>query len=69
MFSKLTNAPASFQRYINKIFTEILNIFIIMYLDDILIFTNDDRSDHITAVWWVVRQLKKSLLYANLKIC
>ena len=35
----LTIASASFQRYINKIFAEKLDIFIIVYLDDILIYT------------------------------
>ena len=35
----LSNAPASFQGYINKILVEKLDIFVIMYLDDILIYT------------------------------
>ena len=37
----LSNAPASFQRYINKILAEKLNIFVVVYLDDILIYTED----------------------------
>ena len=45
----LTNAPASFQRYINKILAKKLDIFIMVYLDDILIYTNDDKS-HVAAV-------------------
>ena len=35
----LFNAPASFQGYIIKILVEKLNIFIIVYLDDIFIYT------------------------------
>ena len=35
------NAPASFQDYINKIFPKKLNIFVIVYLNNILIYTND----------------------------
>ena len=66
---RLMNALASFQEYINKILVEKLNIFIIVYLDDILIYTNDDRDGHIAAVWWVQEQLRKYLLYANLKKC
>ena len=46
-----TNATASFQGYINKIFTKKLDIFIIVYLDNILIYTDNDRSGHITAIW------------------
>ena len=37
----LSNAPASFQGYINKILAEKLDIFVIVYLDDILIYTED----------------------------
>ncbi len=37
----LSNAPASFKRYINKILAEKLDIFLIEYLDDILIYTED----------------------------
>ena len=50
----LTNAPASFQGYINKILAEKLDIFVIVYLDDILIYTNDDEDGHIAAVRWVL---------------
>ena len=65
----LTNAPASFQGYINKILAEKLDIFVIVYLDDILIYTNDDRDRHVSAVWWVLEQLRKFSLFANLKKC
>ena len=46
----LTNAPASFQGYINKIFVEKLDIFVIVYLDNILIYTKDDRNGHAVAI-------------------
>ena len=64
----LTNAPASFQRYINKILFEKLDIFLIVYLDDILIYTDDDKN-HVAAIRWVLEQLRKFLLFANLKKC
>ena len=65
----LTNAPASFQGYINKILAEKLNIFVIVCLDDILIYTEDDGDSHVAAVRWVLEQLRKFSLYANLKKC
>ena len=65
----LTNAPASFQGYINKILAEKLDIFVIVCLDDILIYTDDDEDGHIAAVRWVLEQLRKFSLYANLKKC
>ena len=65
----LTNAPASFQGYINKIFAEKLDIFVIVYLDDILIYTNDNGDRHVSAMRWVLEQLRKFSLFANLKKC
>ena len=46
----LTNALISFQRFINKIFAENIDIFIIAYLDDILIYTDDDGDGHVAVV-------------------
>ena len=40
-----------------------------MYLDNILIYTDNDGDGHVVAVWWVLEQLRKFLLYANLKKC
>ena len=65
----LSNAPASFQGYINKILTEKLDIFVIVYLDDILIYTEDQGRGHVEAVRWVLDILRKNGLFANLKKC
>ena len=65
----LTNASASFQGYINKILVEKLDIFVIVYLNNILIYTNNNGDGHVVAVQWVLEQLKKFLLFANLKKC
>ena len=65
----LTNAPATFQGYINKILAEKLDVFVIVYLDDILIYTEDESEGHVQAVRWVLDQLRKFSLYANLKKC
>ena len=69
MLFGLTNVPASFQRYINKIFVDKLDIFVIMYLDDILIYTVANRDGHVAVVQWVPEQLRKFLLFTNLKKC
>ena len=69
MFVSLTNIPVSFQGYINKILAEKLDIFVIVYLDDILIYTKDDGDGQVAAVRWVIKQVKTILLYANLKMC
>ena len=51
MFFGLSNAPAIFQGYINKILAEKLDIFIIVYLNDILIYTKNPGQPHIEAVY------------------
>ncbi len=65
----LTNIPAIFQNYINKILAEELDIFLIVYFDDILIYTKSKGKKHMEAVQWVLEQLQKHLLYAKLKKC
>ena len=65
----LSNILVTFQKYINKILTEKLDIFVIVYLDDILIYTKDLGQPHVEAVCWVLDQLQKHFLFANLKKC
>ncbi len=54
MSFRLTNALATFQGYINKILAEKLNIFIIVYLDDIFIYIKSKSKEYMEAVWWVL---------------
>ena len=65
----LSNAPASFQGYINRILAEKLDIFVIVYLDDILIYIEDPGQGHVKAVRWVLDVLRRHGLFANLKKC
>ena len=65
----LSNASASFQGYVNKILAEKLDVFVIVYLDDILIYTEDAGQVHVEAVRWVLGELRKHGLFANLKKC
>ena len=65
----LSNAPATFQGYVNKILAKKLDIFVIVYPNNILIYTKDFEQPYIEAVHWVFGQLWKHLLFANLKKC
>ena len=67
MLYGLTNAPGSFQGYVHKILAEKLDIFVIVYLDDIFIYTKDPEKGHVEAVWWVLEILRKYNFYAKLK--
>lgn len=46
----LSNISTSFQGYINKIWAKMLDIFVIIYLDDILIYTKDSGQGHLEGV-------------------
>ena len=54
MLFGLITAWISFQRYINKIFAKKFNIFVILYLDDIFIYTNDDKDSYVAIVQYVL---------------
>ena len=46
---ELTNAPSAFQRFMNNIFSDLLDVHLIIYLDDILIYSNNlvDHKKHV----------------------
>ena len=50
----LFNTPATFQGYVNKILAEKLDIFVIVYLDNILIYIKNPGQPHVEAVYWVL---------------
>ena len=64
----LSNAPATFQAYINTILAKNLDVFVIVYLDDILIYS-ENVKDHVEHVRWVLERLREHSLFANLKKC
>ena len=64
----LTNAPAAFYRFMNDIFSNLLDVCIMIYLDDILIYLNNISEHH----WYVKEVLKclhKAGLYAKAEKC
>ena len=63
MLFGLSNTLTSFQGYINKILAEKLDIFVIVYLDDILIYIKNQNQGHIEAVWWVLDILRNNGLF------
>ena len=67
MLFGLFNASATFQGYVNKILAKELDIFVVVYPDNILIYTKDLGQSYIEIVHWVLDQLRKYSLFANLK--
>ena len=64
----LTNAPAAFQWFINNIFSNLLDVCVVIYLDDILIYSNN-MSEHHRHVKEVLKHLHKTGLYAKAEKC
>ena len=64
----LTNAPMTFQSLMNRIFREYLQKFVLVFFDDILVYSRDMASHmkHLEAVLCI---LAKEQLFANLKKC
>jgi len=62
----LTNAPTVFQQFINNIFSNLLDVYIIIYLDNILIYSNN-MSKHHGYVKKVLKHLRKTDLYAKVE--
>jgi hypothetical protein len=55
----LTNGPATWQRFMNDILFDYLDVFCTAYLDDILIYSEDPLT-HETQVKLVLERLRKA---------
>jgi hypothetical protein len=64
----LTNAPAYFMNLMNKVFMEYLDRFVVVFIDDILIYSKSD-SDHEEHLRLVLQKLRDNKLYAKYSKC
>ena len=64
----LCNAPATFQRVMNGVFSRDMDAFVIVYLDDILVFSKTE-SEHAEHLGTVLALLRKHKLYAKRSKC
>ena len=65
---EVTNASSTFMRLMNEVLKEFLGKFIIVYLDDILIFSKT-LEDHMMHIHKVLKKLRGEKLLINLKKC
>ncbi len=64
----LTNAPATFSRLMNYIFMDYLDKFVVVYLDDILVFSKN-KEEHAEHLRLVLDKLREHKLYAKYSKC
>lgn len=64
----LTNAPATFCALVNHVFHAFLDKFIVVYLDDILVFSKS-LEEHVKRLWQVFEMLRTHQLYLNSAKC
>ena len=64
----LTNAPATFMDLMNRVFRPYLGKFIVVFIDDILIYSKD-KEEHTDHLRTILQALRKHQLYDKLKKC
>jgi hypothetical protein len=64
----LTNAPAYFMYFMNKVFMEYLDKFVVVFIDDILKFSKMEE-EHEKHLRMVLEKLRSNQLYAKFSMC
>ncbi|XP_050896958.1 uncharacterized protein LOC127103768 [Lathyrus oleraceus] len=64
----VTNAPRVFMEYMNRIFHPYLDQFVVVFIDDILVYSKSEE-EHVEHLRIVLQVLKEKRLYAKLSKC
>jgi hypothetical protein len=64
----LTNAPAFFMNLMNSVFMDYLDKFVVVFIDDILIYSQSEE-EHVDHLKMVLQRLREHQLYAKLSKC
>ena len=64
----LFNAPSNFQQLVNNIFSDLVEVYLVVYLDNILVYSSN-LVKHISHVQEVLCRLRGNNLYAKLSKC
>jgi patatin-like phospholipase/acyl hydrolase len=63
---RITNAPAVFQGFISGLFADLFDTKLVVYIDDILVFT-ETATEHSSILEEVFRRTKQNALFVNLE--
>ena len=64
----LTNAPAYYMNMMNKVFMEFLDKFVVVFIDDILIYSKS-KEEHAEHLHLILEKLREHKLYAKFSKC
>ena len=64
----LTNAPAAFMDLMNRVFKQYLDLFVIIFIDDILIYSRSEE-EHTSNLTVVLKTLKDRQLFTMFNKC
>jgi hypothetical protein len=64
----LTNALAYFMYLMNKVFMEYLDKFVVVFIDDILVYSKN-KEEHVEHLLLILQKLWEHQLYAKLSKC
>jgi hypothetical protein len=68
MSFRLTNAPTFFMNPMNSVFMDYLNKFVVVFIDDILIYSQSEE-EHVNHLKMVLQRLREHQLYTKLSKC
>ena len=68
MLFELINAPTTFMDLMNRVFKQYLDLFIIVIIDDILVYSRNEE-EHTSHLKFVLQILKDRLLFAMFSKC
>jgi hypothetical protein len=64
----LTNSPSTFMRLMNEVLKYFIGKFVIVYLDDIIVFSKNEE-DHLRHLNMVLRRFQLEKMLVNLQKC
>ena len=68
MLFGLTKAPSVFQALMNDVLRDMLEVFVVLYLDDILVFSRG-LGEHVQLVRMVIQRLLENRLFIKAEKC